>query len=100
MAWKIGGLKTNDDSPSGNGDKSGFHGVELFKKVASMPWKIAEFDFHAVELSAAQGETTTPMTRQAVSGGFCSFCKKFGGGEGRRFGRIWAETGKDAADAP
>ena len=54
MAWKNGGLKTNDDSPSGNGDKSGFHDVELFEKVGSMPWKNGEFDFHTVELFAAQ----------------------------------------------
>ena len=26
----------------------------------SMPWEIAEFDFHAMELFAGQGETTTP----------------------------------------
>jgi len=32
-----------------NGDKSGFHGVELFEKVASMPWKTAQFGFHGVE---------------------------------------------------
>ncbi len=32
-----------------NGDKSGFHAVELFEKVASMPWKTAQFGFHGVE---------------------------------------------------
>lgn len=26
-----------------------------------MPWKIAQFDFHAVELFAPQEETTTPV---------------------------------------
>jgi hypothetical protein len=109
MAWKIGGLKTNDDSPSGNGDKSGFHVVELFEKVASMPWKTAQFGFHAVEnrrirlpcrgtfCGAIRNDGLPPPSR---SRGFCRLCQNFCGGEGRRFGRIWAETGKDAADAP
>ena len=35
--------------PGGNGDKCGFHGVEVFPKVASMVWKNGENDFHGVE---------------------------------------------------
>ena len=29
--------------------KTGFHGVELFRKLASMAWKNAENGFHGVE---------------------------------------------------
>jgi hypothetical protein len=41
LPWrgKTGGLETNGDSPGDNGDKSGFHGMELFEKVGSMLWK-------------------------------------------------------------
>ena len=35
MVWKNG--------------ESGFHGVEVFRKVASMAWKNGEIGFHGVE---------------------------------------------------
>jgi hypothetical protein len=37
--------------------------------LTSMPWKIAEFDFHGVELFAAQRETTTPRKGACRSAG-------------------------------
>ncbi|MBQ9344849.1 MAG: hypothetical protein IJT88_06525 [Kiritimatiellae bacterium] len=38
MVWKNG--------------KNGFHGVEVFRKLASMVWKNGENDFHGVEVFA------------------------------------------------
>ena len=35
--------------------KTGFHGMELFRKLASMPWKNAENGFHAVEAANGGG---------------------------------------------
>ncbi len=29
--------------------KTGFHGLEFFPKLASMPWKTGESGFHGVE---------------------------------------------------
>ncbi len=44
----------------GSFGKSGFHAMENRHNLGSMAWKNGEFDFHGVELFAAQGETTTP----------------------------------------
>lgn len=35
----LGGLRASHFSLRANGDKTGFHAVELFPKVGSMPWK-------------------------------------------------------------
>ena len=44
MVWKNG--------------KTGFHGVELFREVASMVWKNAENGFHGVEAAKWRRMTT------------------------------------------
>ena len=43
-----------------NGDKSGFHGVEVLRKVDSMLWKTGEYDFHGVEDFGGRGRATPP----------------------------------------
>ena len=51
--------------------------------LTSMPWKIAEFDFHCVELFAVQGETTTPGKGDCRSAGILPAMaggKRTGGG--------------------
>ncbi|MBP5787148.1 MAG: hypothetical protein J6Y19_04980 [Kiritimatiellae bacterium] len=47
--------------------KNGFHGVELFPKLASMAWKNGENGFHGVEVFAPQGKTTPPQGEGAAS---------------------------------
>lgn len=49
--WKILRAAACRAGAEVNGDKSGFHGVEVLKKVGSMARKIGEFGFHGVELS-------------------------------------------------
>ncbi len=40
--------------------ETGFHGMELFLKLASMPWETGESGFHGVELFRGCRKTTTP----------------------------------------
>ena len=44
-----------------------FHAVEKPHNLGSMPWKIAEFDFHAVELFAPQGNIATELSRRTAA---------------------------------
>ena len=54
-----------------------------------MVWKIAEFDFHGLELFAGQGKTTTPMRGRAREA--ARFRRDFawrGGAGSCRIGRV------------
>ena len=95
---------SGDDSPCGggferrrverragvNGDKSGFHGVEVLRKVGSMAWKIGEFDFHGVEPFADFARVLLPAAR----GGR----KADGRWEGNRFPMSGKTAGNRAVD--
>jgi hypothetical protein len=66
--------------------KSDFHAVEKWHNLGSMAWKIAEFDFHGVEVFGEmagrrnnEGKTMTPRA----------------GGEKRGEGRVWLENGAE-----